>query len=89
MALAFLLGAFALWWLWPRAAKRPSPVDAARARLGLGPGADAAQIEHAFRARLLHTHPDKGGSTQETQALTEARDLLLASLRQTRHQQKS
>jgi curved DNA-binding protein CbpA len=87
MALAFLLGAFALWWLWPRRPKRPSALEAARARLGLGPGADAAQIEHAFRARLLRAHPDQGGSAQETQALTEARDLLLASLRQSRHQQ--
>jgi hypothetical protein len=84
VALLFLLGAFALWWAWPR--QRSSPrktanrLDQARGRLGVRAGADAAEIEASFRARVLIAHPDQGGTAQETLALTQARDLLLASL---------
>jgi len=80
MALLFLLGAFALWWVWPRKAKAPSALDQARTRLGLKAHASATEIEAAFRERVRTAHPDVGGSAQETRLLTEARDLLLGSL---------
>ncbi len=82
MALAFLLAAFALWWLWPREAKRMSRAEtAARRLLGVADSADQATIETAFRLRLQAAHPDHGGTSLETRRLTAARDLLLASKR--------
>ena len=84
MALALLLCAFALWWVWPR--KKPGdrkrqhdPLVAARARLGVSAHASPEAIEAAFRARLRNAHPDAGGSSEQTRQLTEARALLLAS----------
>jgi|GEM_PF-5480890 len=84
MALWFLLGAFALWWVWPRGragVKQIDPLAAARAQLGLERGAGADAIEAAFRAQLHSAHPDAGGSDEATRGLTEARDLLLRSLK--------
>jgi hypothetical protein len=81
VALAFLLAAFALWWVWPR--RRPptlaDPLADARALLGVPANASTQAIEAAFRQKLRCAHPDAGGSAQETRRLTEARDLLLAS----------
>ncbi|WP_439533106.1 J domain-containing protein [Polymorphobacter sp.] len=89
MALLFLLGAFALWWVWPRQKKPGRAVDtalaAAHERLGLAPGADAVRIEQAFRERIRTAHPDAGGSARESRELTEARDRLLASLARKGH----
>ncbi len=89
MALVFLLGAFALWWVWPRqktrSARTADPLAAARAELGVAPGDGPAIIEAAFRARLRRAHPDAGGSAEATRRLTEARDLLLASPATKRH----
>lgn len=81
MALWFLLGAFALWWIWPRKTRAPDPLAAARARLGVARGAGADAIETAFRAQLRSAHPDAGGSNEATRGLTEARDTLLAALK--------
>lgn len=79
MALAFLLGAFALWWVWPR--RRPAdPLAEARALLGVSRHAAPEAIESAFRQKLHRAHPDAGGTAEQTRRLTEARDLLLASL---------
>ncbi len=82
MALAVLLTAFALWWVWPRPAKR---LATARRLLGVPQSASAAAIETAFRQRLRTAHPDAGGTAQETHRLTAARDLLLASLPKQSH----
>ncbi|GGI90695.1 hypothetical protein GCM10007973_28780 [Polymorphobacter multimanifer] len=80
MALLSLLGAFALWWLWPRKAKRGTGARAeARRLLGVSENADRAAIETAFRMQLQAAHPDHGGTSLETRRLTAARDLLLAS----------
>ena len=78
MALAFLLGAFALWWVWPRR-RRPDPLADARALLGVPANAAPESIEAAFRQKLRRAHPDAGGSSEETRRLAQARDLLLAS----------
>jgi hypothetical protein len=88
MALALLLGAFALWWVWPRrkpTPRAPDPLAAARALLGVPAGATADAVETAFRQRLRTAHPDAGGSSDATRRLTEARDLLLASQTRDRH----
>ena len=94
MALALLLGAFALWWVWPRRKasaprnadpRNADPLAAARTLLGVPAGAGADAVETAFRQRLRTAHPDAGGSSEATRRLTEARDLLLASLTRERH----
>lgn len=77
MALFVLLAAFGLWWVWPRKEKALSD---ARRLLGVGRGADASDIEAAFRSALWKAHPDHGGTSLETRRLTAARNLLLASV---------
>jgi hypothetical protein len=79
VALAFLLGAFALWWVWPRR-KPHDPLAEARVLLGVSRHAGPQAIETAFRQKLHRAHPDAGGSSEETRRLTQARDQLLASL---------
>lgn len=75
---AGLAGAVAYgWWMFNR------PVDAvakARRLLGVSDAADAPVIQAAWRARIAAAHPDAGGSDAAAQAVTEARDLLLATL---------
>ena len=67
----------------------PARLDLARCRaeLGLGPDAggeggaaplDARAIKKAFQRTSLRAHPDKGGSGADFDALTAARDTLLA-----------
>lgn len=86
MALAFLLAAFALWWVWPRKPRSPQKqLATARRLLGVPQNASTATIEAAFRARIRTAHPDAGGTAQETHRLTAARDLLLATASQQRH----
>ncbi|MCU1452560.1 MAG: DnaJ domain [Acidimicrobiales bacterium] len=48
----------------------------ARALLGLRSGADAVEVERAFRDLARAAHPDRGGDPVEFQALVEARNLL-------------
>jgi hypothetical protein len=70
---------------WPWESRQP-PVDrsfdsgiaAARTLLGVGPGADSAQIISAHRALVARVHPDRGGTNEAVQAANAARDLLLA-----------
>ena len=50
----------------------------ARALLGVGRDADADAIQAAWRRQMATAHPDAGGSAAAVQALTAARDLLLA-----------
>ncbi|OQW56324.1 MAG: hypothetical protein A4S17_05420 [Proteobacteria bacterium HN_bin10] len=80
------------WMAWPRveALLRPrpplqphdSPEDlAARTLLGVGPNATASDIRRAYRAKMAHAHPDRGGSHNEAARLTAARDRLLKKTR--------
>lgn len=75
---AALAGAVAWgWWVYYKPA---DPLVRARKLLGVGDGADAPVIQAAWRARIAAAHPDAGGSDAAAQAVTEARDLLLAAL---------
>lgn len=45
--------------------------------LGLRPGADAGQVQRAYRALAMATHPDRGGDAERMKELNEARDVAL------------
>ncbi|WP_133364647.1 J domain-containing protein [Qipengyuania sediminis] len=60
------------------------PLARARRLLQVAPGASAEDIRAAYRRLAADMHPDRGGSTAHLAALTEARDLLLANLPETR-----
>ncbi len=65
------------WWRW--ADRRPAARVLAAARL-LGVPADAGSdvVWDAWRRAMARAHPDAGGSDEAAQALTAARDLLVA-----------
>lgn len=70
-------------WPWELLSTRPSRSrELARARrlLRLSPGAGRDDVRVAYRRLAADHHPDRGGSAPRLAALTEARDLLLASL---------
>ena len=52
-----------------------SPQDA-RAILGVGPQAGAAEVQAAYRRLIKTVHPDKGGTRGLAAQLTAARDVL-------------
>lgn len=88
-ALALAGFAAAAWTLWPalnsRAQNRQAPAaDAAdleaSALLGIPPNASEAEIRGAFRSKMAHAHPDRGGSHVDATRLTAARDRLLRRL---------
>jgi len=56
-----------------------SSMSAAQARsiLGVGPTADRAEIQQAYRRLMRRVHPDAGGATGLAAQLNAARDLLL------------
>jgi DnaJ-domain-containing protein 1 len=69
---------------WPRAAPAPPASagmtpDEARAMLGVGPQASAAEIRAAYARLMRRAHPDQGGSTGLATQLNLARDRLLRS----------
>lgn len=53
----------------------------ARAVLGVGPQADAAEINAAWRRLMGRAHPDQGGSEGLAARLNAARDRLLKSVK--------
>lgn len=71
-------GVACAWWHFNRPV---DPARKARTLLGVAESADAAAIQSAWRTRMASAHPDAGGSDSAAQALTEARDLLLARKR--------
>lgn len=67
---------------WPRGAPgRPADgamsLEAARAMLGVGPQASAAEIQAAYARLMRRAHPDQGGTTGLATQLNLARDRLL------------
>lgn len=71
-------------WLALSSRVRPLPPRAeglsdaeARSVLGVGPGADAAEINAAWRRLMARAHPDQGGTEGLAARLNAARDQLL------------
>lgn len=59
----------------------PDAEDAtARALLGVGAAATAAEIRAAYRTKMAQAHPDRGGKHADAARLTAARDRLLKKL---------
>lgn len=46
--------------------------------LGVDPDADDAEIDQAYRRRVMETHPDQGGSTRAFQRIKDAYERILA-----------
>lgn len=79
-----LLVAYLGWRLWygpgrpgRRIARSGGELAEARALLGVGAGADEAEIRAAHRRLVAEMHPDHGGTDEAAGRLNAARDLLL------------
>jgi len=46
--------------------------------LGVGPDADDAEIDQAYRRRVMETHPDQGGSARAFQRVKDAYETIVA-----------
>ena len=74
-------------WPWELMSTKPSrSTELARARrlMRVSPAASPDEIRAAYRRLATEMHPDRGGTDARLAALTEARDLLLANLPETR-----
>ena len=74
-------------WPWQWMSSAPGQTAAfARARrlLRVSPDASHDEIRAAYRRLAAEMHPDRGGSDARLAALTEARDLLLSNLPESR-----
>jgi len=89
-AIAFASLAGLAWQVWPainvsrRNQQRPGsdPQDQAAATLlGVTLQSTESDIRAAYRAKMAHAHPDRGGSNSEAARLTAARDRLLRRLK--------
>ncbi|WP_353216332.1 hypothetical protein [Sandarakinorhabdus sp.] len=87
LALAAAAAGFA-WWAWSGKAKiLPASRDIGQTRqlasaaklLGVPADAGSDVIWQAWRRAMATAHPDAGGSDAQAQALTDARDLLVAA----------
>lgn len=71
------------WWQYQGRQRRrrtpPAEIVAAARLLGVAPGAPAEEVWQAWRQAMARAHPDAGGSAEEAQRLTAARDLLIAA----------
>ena len=74
-------------WPWQWLSSKPSRTrDIARAGrlLQVSPNASPEEIRDAYLRLATELHPDRGGSDARLAALTEARDLLLSQLPESR-----
>lgn len=71
------------WWTWSRRPvnlpNRNRRLDEAARLLKVPPDAGSDVIWQAWRQAMTTAHPDAGGSDAAAQALTQARDLLIAA----------
>ena len=75
---ALMVGAWLLLRPKPKPTRIQPPEETeARAVLGVGPRANAADIRAAHRRLVTALHPDKGGSAELTRRINAARDTLL------------
>jgi DnaJ homolog subfamily C member 19 len=79
---AILMAAPLLWAAWRRSppGQKPMPLEDARRLLGVGEGADAAEIRAAHRRLIARVHPDVGGSAELARRINLARDALIAEM---------
>lgn len=70
------------WELWI-ISERSQDEAKARALLGVGRSARREDIVDAHRRLVARVHPDRGGTSEQVHAATNARDLLLARLDRT------
>lgn len=77
-----LMAAALLWAAWRRRppGQKPMPLEDARRLLGVGAGADAAEIKAAHRRLIARVHPDAGGSAELAHRVNLARDTLIAEM---------
>lgn len=79
MAVVTALAA-AAWFVWHQRERRVGDAVANAARLlGVPPDAPADVVWQAWRQAMQSAHPDAGGSAEQAQALTQARDILVAA----------
>src|SRR5665213_4144461 len=73
---AILMAGPLLWAAWRRSppGQTPMPLEDARRLLGVGEGADAAEIRAAHRRLIARVHPDVGGSAELARRVNLARD---------------
>lgn len=73
------LGGYIGWWM--QRAREPKTMTRREAErlLGVRAGATEREIRDAYRLAMSTAHPDRGGSSEESSRLNEARDLLLRS----------
>lgn len=83
LAIRWATGAWPWDWL---SAKQGAEGALAKARrlLRVSPAAGHDEIRAAYRRLAAEMHPDRGGSDARLAALTEARDLLLSNLPESR-----
>jgi hypothetical protein len=68
------------WWVWHGKSQSADQRLASAARLlGIASDAPAEVIWQAWRQKMASAHPDAGGSDDQAQALTAARDLLISA----------
>ena len=71
------------WWKWSgggvKLPRRGQPLAEAAQLLGVPANAGSDVIWQAWRQAMTRAHPDAGGSDEAAQALTQARDLLIAA----------
>jgi hypothetical protein len=65
---------------WVASGKARSSLAEAREMLGVSEDATTAEIESAYRRRMLQAHPDHGGPGGLARALTSARDILIKKI---------